>query len=67
VVFAPTIMMAVGMTTYRSGLWQKFPEALDESFKFCVACEKLFDLGTKLGALFRGLLVSKYVVIVLHL
>jgi len=48
------------------GSWQKLVQAINELFEFFITGEKALDLGAKFAALFRGLLMSKYVVIILH-
>lgn len=45
---------------------QKLVQAFNELFEFFITGKKAFDLRANFNALFRGLLVSKYVVIVLH-
>lgn len=45
---------------------KKFLQAFHEFLELSVAGEEFLDLDTKLGTLFRGLLVSKNVVIILH-
>jgi hypothetical protein len=45
---------------------QKLFEDIDQLFEFGVAGEKVLDLGTKVSTFPAGLLVRKYVVVVLH-
>jgi hypothetical protein len=45
---------------------QKLFEDIDQFFEFGVAGEKVLDLGTKVSTFPAGLLVRKYVVVVLH-
>jgi hypothetical protein len=48
------------------GSRQKLVQAFNELLEFFITGEKALDLGANLTALLRGLLMSKYVVIVLH-
>jgi len=41
-------------------------QAIDQFLQLAVTGKQFFDLGTKVGAFFRSLLMGKYVVIVLH-
>src|SRR5579859_5611315 len=61
-----SVMMAIGIGLDGGRFGKKFLEAVNQLFQLGVPGEQLFDLGTKLRALFCGLLVSKYVIIVLH-
>jgi hypothetical protein len=45
---------------------KKFLQAFHKFFELSVAGEEFLDLNAKLGTLFRGLLVSKCVIIILH-
>src|SRR5215469_16934890 len=45
---------------------KEFFQYLDQLFELCVADEKLFDLGTELRTIIRGLPVCKHIVISLH-
>src|SRR5579872_7075864 len=59
-------VMPIGMGLDRGRFGKKFLEALNQLFQLGVPRKQLFDLGTKLRTLSCGLLVSKYVVVVLH-
>jgi hypothetical protein len=59
-------VMPIGMGFDRGRFGKKFLEAINQFFQLGVSGKQLFNLGTKLRTLSCGLLVSKYVVVVLH-
>ena len=60
------LVMAVRMCFHSGRLGQKFFQNLDQLFEFGVAGEEFLDLGTNIRTFAAGLLVGKYVVVVLH-
>ena len=45
---------------------EEFFQAIHQLFELGIASEKIFDLGTKISTFLAGLLVRKYVIVVLH-
>jgi hypothetical protein len=45
---------------------EKLLKAIEQLFQLHITSKQFFDLGTKRFALIGGLLMSKYVVVVLH-
>jgi hypothetical protein len=65
-VAAVVFVMGLGVNLGAGWFREKALEAIDQLFELGIAGEEIFDLGTKVGTFPAGLLVGKYVVVVLH-
>lgn len=64
--FVSALVMPIGLSIDCGWFGKEFFEALNQLFKLGVAGKQFFDLGTKFRTLSCGLLMSKYVIVVLH-